>query len=74
MCVQRCQTCSLPNHGDKYNKYTGELHKEKVLELLGGLKKQQSIFAQARRVNDTAVKASLAKLHSHPNLTPRVSL
>lgn len=45
-------------HGDKYKKYTGKLREEKVLELIRGLKKQQSIFAQARHVNDAAVKAS----------------
>lgn len=45
-------------HGEKYNSLHGELRKQKVNELLAGLRKQQSVFTRSREVSDAAVKAS----------------
>lgn len=45
-------------HGEKYNSLHGELRKQKVNEMLVGLRKQQSVFTQSREVSDAAVKAS----------------
>ncbi|KAL3974132.1 nostrin [Sarotherodon galilaeus] len=45
-------------HGEKYNSLHGELRKQKVNEMLVGLRKQQSVFTRSREVSDAAVKAS----------------
>ncbi|CAI5689885.1 unnamed protein product [Oreochromis niloticus] len=45
-------------HGEKYNSLHGELRKQKVNEMLVGLRKQQSVFNRSREVSDAAVKAS----------------
>lgn len=45
-------------HGEKYNSLHGELRKQKVNEMLVGLRKQQSVFTRSRDVSDAAVKAS----------------
>ncbi|KAL6485122.1 hypothetical protein MHYP_G00071670 [Metynnis hypsauchen] len=45
-------------HGQKYNSLHGELRKQKVNEMLVGLRKQQSVFTRSREVSDAAVKAS----------------
>lgn len=45
-------------HGEKYNSLHRELRKQKVNEMLVGLRKQQSVFTRSRDVSDAAVKAS----------------
>ncbi|XP_070761850.1 general transcription factor II-I repeat domain-containing protein 2-like [Enoplosus armatus] len=45
-------------HGEKYNSLQGQLRREKINELLVGLRKQQSTFTQSREVSEAAVKAS----------------
>lgn len=45
-------------HEDKYDKFQGQRRREKVNELLVGLKKQQSVFTHSRDISDAAVKAS----------------
>ena len=45
-------------HADKYNNFQGQQRREKVNELLAGLKKQQSVFTHNREISDAAVKAS----------------
>ncbi|XP_066945200.1 general transcription factor II-I repeat domain-containing protein 2-like [Macrobrachium rosenbergii] len=46
------------HHEEKYHHLQGQLRKEKINELLTGLKKQQSAFTRSREVSDAAVKAS----------------
>ncbi|XP_066980426.1 general transcription factor II-I repeat domain-containing protein 2-like [Macrobrachium rosenbergii] len=46
------------HHEEKYHHLQGQLRKEKINELLTGLKKQQSAFTRIREVSDAAVKAS----------------
>ncbi|XP_066941423.1 general transcription factor II-I repeat domain-containing protein 2-like [Macrobrachium rosenbergii] len=46
------------HHEEKYHHLQGQLRKEKINELLSGLKKQQSAFTRIREVSDAAVKAS----------------
>ena len=45
-------------HGEKYDSLQGQLRREKINELLVGLKKQLSVFTRSREVSDAAVKAS----------------
>ncbi|KAL4006188.1 mitochondrial carrier [Sarotherodon galilaeus] len=45
-------------HADKYDNFQGQRRREKVNELLAGLKKQQSVFTHSRDISDAAVKAS----------------
>lgn len=45
-------------HADKYDNFQGQRRREKVNELLVGLKKQQSVFTHSRDISDAAVKAS----------------
>uniref|UniRef100_A0A674DXZ8 SPIN-DOC-like zinc-finger domain-containing protein n=1 Tax=Salmo trutta TaxID=8032 RepID=A0A674DXZ8_SALTR len=45
-------------HADKYDNFQGQQRREKVNELLAGLKKQQSVFTHSRDISDAAVKAS----------------
>lgn len=45
-------------HADKYDNFQGQRRREKVIELLAGLKKQQSVFTHSRDISDAAVKAS----------------
>lgn len=45
-------------HADKYNNFQGQQRREKVNELLAGLKKQQSVFTHSQEISDAAVKAS----------------
>lgn len=45
-------------HGEKYNSLQGQLRREKINELLVGLRKQQSTSTQSREVSEAAVKAS----------------
>ena len=45
-------------HAVKYNNFQGHQRREKVNELLAGLKKQQSVFTHSREISDAAVKAS----------------
>ncbi|XP_066953326.1 general transcription factor II-I repeat domain-containing protein 2A-like [Macrobrachium rosenbergii] len=46
------------HHEEKYHHLQGQLRKEKINELLTGLKKRQSAFTRSREVSDAAVKAS----------------
>lgn len=46
------------HHGEKYNSLHGELRRQKVNEMLVGLRKQQSVFTRSREASDAAVKAS----------------
>ncbi|GAA6090000.1 general transcription factor II-I repeat domain-containing protein 2A-like [Tachysurus ichikawai] len=45
-------------HGEKYNRLHGELRRQKVNEMLVGLRKQQSVFPRSREASDSAVKDS----------------
>lgn len=45
-------------HGEKYSNLGGEQRRQKINELLLGVKKQQSAFIRSREVSDAAVKAS----------------
>ncbi|KAL3989177.1 hypothetical protein ACER0C_013495 [Sarotherodon galilaeus] len=45
-------------HADKYDNFQGQRRREKVNELLAGLKKQQSVFTHSRDISDAAVKAN----------------
>lgn len=53
--VLRCHYVSF--HADKYDNFQGQRRKEKVDELLSGLKKQ-SIFTHRQDISDAAAKAS----------------
>ncbi|XP_051791722.1 zinc finger protein 729-like [Erpetoichthys calabaricus] len=46
------------HHGGKYDILQGRLRREKINELLVGLRKQQSIFTRSREVSEAAVKAT----------------
>lgn len=46
------------HHKEKFHNLRGQLRKEKINELLAGLKKQQAAFTRSREVSDGAVKAS----------------
>lgn len=59
-------------HADKYNNLQGQLRREKVNELLAGLKKQQSVFSRSREINDTTLL--LMKLCWLQNHLVRVNL
>ena len=43
---------------EKYDSLQGQLRREKINELLVGLKKHLSVFTRSREVSDAAVKAS----------------
>ena len=45
-------------HANKYDNLKGQERREKVKELLAGLKKQQSVFTHSQEISDAAVKAS----------------
>uniref|UniRef100_A0A9J7YGI0 Uncharacterized protein n=1 Tax=Cyprinus carpio carpio TaxID=630221 RepID=A0A9J7YGI0_CYPCA len=45
-------------HGEKYNNLHGELRRQKVNEMLVGLRKQQSVFTRSQEASDATVKAS----------------
>ncbi|KAL0973590.1 hypothetical protein UPYG_G00206600 [Umbra pygmaea] len=46
------------HHSEKYDGLQGQLRREKINELLAGLRKQQSTFIRSREVSEAAVKAS----------------
>lgn len=46
------------HHSEKYDGLQGQLRRDKINELLAGLRKQQSTFIQSREVSEAAVKAS----------------
>ena len=46
------------HHADRYNNLQGQMRREKVNELLAGLKKHQSALIQSRDTCQAAVKAS----------------
>ncbi|KAK7925150.1 hypothetical protein WMY93_007460 [Mugilogobius chulae] len=46
------------HHRERYERFQGEARKEKINELLAGLKKQQNVFTRSREISDAAVKAS----------------
>jgi len=45
-------------HSGKFKSIQGKSRRDKVKELLSGLKKQQSVFTHTKEVSDAAVKAS----------------
>ncbi|CAL9692766.1 unnamed protein product [Knipowitschia caucasica] len=46
------------HHSKKYDGLQGQLRRDKINELLAGLRKQQSTFIKSREVSEAAVKAS----------------
>ena len=66
MCLQQVSVLKEYNirrhyethHSEKNDGLQGQLRRDKINELLVGLRKQQSTFIQSREVSEAAVKAS----------------